>query len=88
MHFDVEASVKKSERHSVEGEAFGQKMRAPGAGRPPKYGEQTRSIPVPMSITTGQITSLPELQRIPSLPALAALSDIPLPLPEAGCDHM
>jgi hypothetical protein len=40
------------------------RKRAPGAGRPTKYGEQTRSIRVPVSITTGQITSLPELQRI------------------------
>jgi hypothetical protein len=40
------------------------RKRAPGAGRPAKYGEQTRSIRVPMSITTAQITSLPELQRI------------------------
>jgi hypothetical protein len=29
-----------------------------------KYGEQTRSIRVPMSISTKQITSIPELQRI------------------------
>ncbi len=40
------------------------RKRAPGAGRPFKYGEETRSIRVPISITTGQITSLPELQRI------------------------
>ena len=40
------------------------RKRAPGAGRPPKYGEQTRSIRVPVSITTRQITSIHELQRI------------------------
>jgi hypothetical protein len=40
------------------------RKRAPGAGRPPKYGEQTRSIRIPMSISTKQITSIPELQRI------------------------
>ncbi len=40
------------------------RKRAPGAGRPPKHGEETRSIRVPMSITTEQITSIPELQRV------------------------
>jgi hypothetical protein len=40
------------------------RKRAPGAGRPTKHGEPTRSIRVPMSITTAHITSLPELQRI------------------------
>jgi hypothetical protein len=40
------------------------RKRRPGAGRPTKYGEPTRSIRVPISITTAQITSLPELQRI------------------------
>jgi hypothetical protein len=40
------------------------RKRAPGAGRPTKHGEATRSIRVPVSISTGQITSLPELQRI------------------------
>jgi len=40
------------------------RKRAPGAGRPTKHGEQTRSIRVPVSITTEQVTSLPELQRI------------------------
>jgi len=40
------------------------RKRAPGAGRPPKHGEQTRSIRVPVSLATEQITSLPELQRI------------------------
>jgi hypothetical protein len=40
------------------------RKRAPGAGRPPKHGEETRSIKVPMSVSTEQITSIPELQRI------------------------
>jgi hypothetical protein len=40
------------------------RKRAPGAGRSTKYGEPTRSIWVPLSITTAHITSLPELQRI------------------------
>jgi hypothetical protein len=40
------------------------RKRRPGAGRPTKHGEPTRSIRVPISITTTQITSLPELQRI------------------------
>jgi hypothetical protein len=34
------------------------RKRAPGAGRPTKHGEATRSIRVPVSISTGQITSL------------------------------
>lgn len=40
------------------------RKRRPGAGRPTTHGEPTRSIRVPMNITTAQITSLPELQRI------------------------
>jgi hypothetical protein len=40
------------------------RKRRPGAGRPTKHGEPTRSIRVPMSISTAQITSLPELQQI------------------------
>jgi len=40
------------------------RKRAPGAGRSTKYGEPTRSIRVPLIITTAHITSLPELQRI------------------------
>jgi len=35
-----------------------------GAGRPPKHGEQTRSIRVPLSIATGLITNIPKLQVI------------------------
>jgi hypothetical protein len=40
------------------------RKRAPGAGRPTKHGEATRSIRVPVSISIRQITSLSELQRI------------------------
>ena len=35
-----------------------------GVGRPPKHGEQTRSIRVPLSIPTELITNIPELQVI------------------------
>ncbi len=38
--------------------------RAPGAGRPKKYGEDTRSIRVPVSITTEQIIAIADLQVI------------------------
>jgi hypothetical protein len=40
------------------------RKRRPGAGRPPKHGEQTRSIRVPLSIPTGLITNIFELQVI------------------------
>jgi hypothetical protein len=40
------------------------RKRRPGAGRPPKHGEQTRSIRVPLSIPTELITNIPELQVI------------------------
>ena len=40
------------------------RKRRPGAGRPPKYGEETRSIRVPLSIPTGLITNILELQVI------------------------
>lgn len=38
--------------------------RAPGAGRPKKYGEATRSIRVPESISTEQIMNIRDLQTI------------------------
>jgi hypothetical protein len=40
------------------------RKRAKGAGRPPKHGEATRSIRVPMSVPTELVTSIPDLQRI------------------------
>jgi hypothetical protein len=40
------------------------RKRRPGAGRPSKYGEETRSIRVPLSIPTELITNIPELQVI------------------------
>jgi hypothetical protein len=40
------------------------RKRRPGAGRPTKHGEQTRSIRVPLSIPTELITNIPELQVI------------------------
>jgi hypothetical protein len=40
------------------------RKRKPGGGRPAKHGETTRSIRVPLSIPTEQITSIPELQTI------------------------
>jgi hypothetical protein len=40
------------------------RKRRPGAGRPPKHGEQTRSIRVPLLIPTELITNIPELQVI------------------------
>ena len=40
------------------------RKRRPGAGRPTKHGEETRSIRVPVSIPTEQISSIPELQVI------------------------
>lgn len=40
------------------------RKRKPGAGRPAKHGETTRSIRVPLSIPTEQITSIPELQTV------------------------
>lgn len=38
--------------------------RAPGAGRPKKYGEDTRSLRVPVSITTEQIMGIADLQMV------------------------
>ncbi len=40
------------------------RKRRPGAGRPPKYGEETRLFRVPLSILTVLITNIPELQVI------------------------
>ena len=40
------------------------RKRAPGAGRPPKHGEETRSIRVPVSVPTELCTAIPELQAI------------------------
>jgi len=40
------------------------RKRRPGGGRPTKHGEPTRSIRVPISISTELITSIPDLQRI------------------------
>jgi hypothetical protein len=37
------------------------RKRRPGTGRPPKHGEETRSIRVPLSIPTELITNIPEL---------------------------
>ena len=40
------------------------RKRRPGAGRPTKHGEPTRSVRVPISVTTELISSIPNLQRI------------------------
>jgi hypothetical protein len=40
------------------------RKRAPGGGRPPKHGEQTKSVRVPVSVPTELISSIPELQAI------------------------
>jgi hypothetical protein len=40
------------------------RRRSPGGGRPPKHGEETRSIRVPKSIPTELCSSIPELQAI------------------------
>ena len=40
------------------------RKRRVGGGRPAKHGEETRSIRVPVSIPTEQITSIPELQVV------------------------
>lgn len=40
------------------------RKRKVGAGRPSKHGEATRSIRVPLSLSTDQITSLPELKAL------------------------
>jgi hypothetical protein len=40
------------------------RKRQPGAGRPLKHGEETRSIRVPLSIPTELITNISELQVI------------------------
>lgn len=40
------------------------RKRRVGGGRPPKHGEETRSIRVPLSIPTEQITAIPELQTV------------------------
>jgi hypothetical protein len=37
------------------------RSRRPGGGRPPKHGEQTRPLRVPLSVTAEQISSIPEL---------------------------
>jgi hypothetical protein len=40
------------------------RKRRPGGGRPPKHGETTKSVRVPVSVSTQLISSIPELQRI------------------------
>ena len=40
------------------------RKRAPGGGRPPKHGEPTRSLKVPLSVSAEQISSIPELIAI------------------------
>ncbi len=40
------------------------RKRATGGGRPPKHGENTRSIRVPSSIPTELCSAIPELQAI------------------------
>jgi hypothetical protein len=40
------------------------RKRAPGAGRPPKHGEKTKPLRVPMSVSASQVSSIPELQAI------------------------
>ena len=40
------------------------RQRKPGAGRPPKHGEPTRSVRVPMSVPTELISSIPDLQQV------------------------
>lgn len=40
------------------------RKRRPGGGRPAKHGEDTRSIRVPLSIATEQITAIPDLQVV------------------------
>jgi hypothetical protein len=47
------------------------RKRVPGAEKPTKHAEATRSIRVSVSISTGQITSFPELQRIIPLLSLS-----------------
>jgi CxxC motif-containing protein (DUF1111 family) len=46
------------------------RKRRPGAGRPPKHGEETRSIRVSLSIPTELITNISELQVIVALFAI------------------
>jgi hypothetical protein len=40
------------------------RKRRVGGGRPPKHGEDTRSIRVPLSVETEVISSIPELRAI------------------------
>lgn len=40
------------------------RSRRPGAGRPPKHGEVTRSLKVPMSVSAEEISAIPELRAI------------------------
>lgn len=40
------------------------RKRKPGAGRPPKHGEVTRSIRVPLSVDTELCSAIPELRAI------------------------
>jgi hypothetical protein len=40
------------------------RKRRPGAGRPTKHGEGTRSIRVAMSISTELVSTIPNLQRV------------------------
>lgn len=40
------------------------RKRRSGAGRPPKHGEETRSVRVPVSVPAELVSSIPELQAI------------------------
>lgn len=40
------------------------RKRRSGGGRPPKHGEETRSIRVPVSVPTELCTAIPELQAV------------------------
>lgn len=40
------------------------RKRRSGGGRPPKHGEATRSVRVPVSVATDLVSSIPELRTI------------------------
>ncbi len=40
------------------------RQRAPGAGRPPKHGQPTKSVRIPQSVLTELVAEIPNLQAI------------------------